>query len=83
MSQRELLLMLAHAQMCAACRDRLAANPSAVFSGHFLTAAERETLAKLPPEAFVTPEALARAAGVAMGQLEEYRDHPVTRLRHL
>jgi hypothetical protein len=25
---------------------------------------------------------LARATGVSTGQLEEYRDHPVTRLRH-
>ena len=74
--------MLAHAVNCVACRERLLADPHAVFNGHALTAEEKERLAKLAPENFVTTQMLAQAAGVATAEIQEYRDHPVARLRH-
>jgi hypothetical protein len=64
------------------CRSRLLAEPESVFRGRWLSAAERDVLARLKADDFLTPELLARAAGVTLSQLEEYRDHPVVRLRH-
>jgi hypothetical protein len=83
MSQRELLFVLAHAQLCAACRDRLLASPEAVFAGHALTEAEKERLTNLHETDFFTPERLGEAAGVSIGELNEHANHPVVRLRHL
>ena len=83
MSQREVLLLLAHVQFCAACRRRLFADPDAVFTGRALTSAEKETLKKISDDDFLTPDLLARAAGAAAAELDEYKDHPIARLRHL
>jgi hypothetical protein len=47
-----------------------------------LSDGEKEMLTRLKAEDFVTPDTLARATGVTLNQLEEYQDHPVTRLRH-
>jgi hypothetical protein len=83
MSQRELLFVLAHAQLCAACRERLLAAPQAVLIGRMFSAAERETIGRLQAADFFTPERLAKVSGVSVDELSEYANHPVVRLRHL
>lgn len=83
MSQREMMFVLAHAQFCAACRDRLVATPQAVLTGRALSSEEREIIARLQAADFFTPERLARVSGVSVGELGEYANHPVVRLRHL
>lgn len=83
MSQREFLIVLAHAHLCTVCRDQLLNRPAAVLVGHRLTAAEKETLEALKFEDFLTPEALAHAAGVSVADLSAYCDEAVVRLRHL
>ncbi len=83
MSQRELLFVLAHAQLCAACRNRLLAAPQTVCAGHALTEAEKEALSVLHETDFFTPERLGEAAGVSVAELNERANHPVVRLRHL
>jgi len=83
MSQRELLIMLTHAQLCDSCRRRLLADPAAVSVGRVLSDAEKGTLARLTADDFLTPALLARAVGATAAEIEEYRDHPVARLRHL
>jgi len=82
MSQREVLITLAHAQWCAACRGRLLAEPDAVFIGRALSAAEKEVLTKLTEEDFASPGALARALESTVSEIQSYNDHPVARLRH-
>ena len=82
MSQRELLLVLTHAQGCSACRGRLLADPISVTRSRALNEDEKEMLTRLKTADFVTPDTLARATGVTVSQLEEYQNHPVTRLRH-
>ncbi len=82
MSQREVLIVLAHALGCTACRQRLLDQPNSVLRGRALSAEEKEGLARLKAGDFVTTELLARAAGVRVDDLVEYRDHPVARLRH-
>jgi hypothetical protein len=83
MSHRELLFVLTHAQLCVACRDRLLATPQAVLTGRLLSGEERETISRLQAADFFTPERLAKASGVSTGELNEYANHPVVRLRHL
>lgn len=83
MSQRELLLALAHAQLCVACRERLIAAPQAVLTGRLLSEGEREIIGRLQAADFFTPERLAKASGVSADELNEYANHPVVRLRHL
>ena len=83
MSQREMLLVLAHAHGCTACRDRLLRDPAATLRGRSLSDAEKGTITRLKFEDFITPDLLARAAGTTMAELDEYRDQPVVRLRHL
>lgn len=83
MSQRELLLVLAHAQLCGACRERLLAAPQVVLTGRLLSEGEREIIGRLQSADFFTPERLAKASGVEAAELNEYADHPVVRLRHL
>ncbi len=39
-------------------------------------------LGELTSEDFLTPDRLAKAAGVTIAELAEYRDHPIVRLRH-
>ena len=83
MSQREMLLVLAHAHGCTACRERLLRDPAAALRGHALSEAEKDVLARLSFDDFITPDLLARAAGTTLTELDAYRDQPVARLRHL
>ncbi len=83
MSQREMLLVLAHAQLCTACRERLLTSPQAVFSGRMLTDAEKEALLRLKESDFFTSERLAATTGNSVAEINEYGNHPVARLRHL
>ncbi len=83
MSQREFMIVLAHTHVCSACRARLLEHPAAALTGRPLTATERATLTALRFEDFLTPEALAHAAGIRAEELDGYRDEAVVRLRHL
>ena len=83
MSQREMLLVLAHAHGCTTCRDRLLSDPAAIARGRPLSDAEKHTLSGLKFEDFITPDLLARAAGYSAADLDAYRDEPIVRLRHL
>ncbi len=83
MSQREFMIILAHAHVCGGCRDKLLADPAATTIGRALSADEKWTLGNLKFEDFITPDTLARATGVTVGALDAYRDEPVVRLRHL
>ena len=82
MSHREVMLVLAHALSCSACRERLLSQPNTVFSGRALLPDEKEALTRLSAAEFVTPELLARAIGTTTDELNAFRDHPVARLRH-
>jgi hypothetical protein len=82
MSVREVLIVLAHAQMCERCRDRLLNDANAVCRGRAVTDEERSSLARLMPADFANTEHLAAAAGQNAGELTQYGDHPVARLRH-
>ncbi len=83
MSQREMIFVLIHAQLCAACRERLIASPETVLASHALTEEEKKTLGQLKAADFLTPERLVQAAAVSTAELAEYANHPVVRLRHL
>jgi hypothetical protein len=83
MSQREFMIVLAHAHVCSACRSRLLADPAGIFASRPLTQTEKETLGRLKFEDFITPDLLARAVGTTAAELDAYRDQPVVRLRHL
>ena len=83
MSQRELIFVLAHAQLCTSCRGRLLASPQDALAGRWLTAEEKAMVERLKDADFFTPERLAEAAGVSVSQLNESSNHPVVRLRHL
>ncbi len=83
MSQREFMIVLAHAHVCGACRARLLADAAAVSTGRPLSEDEKEVLGRLKFEDFITPDTLARAAGCTVADLDAYRDQPVVRLRHL
>jgi len=82
MSAREVLIVLAHAQMCERCRERLLNNSAGVFRGRALTDKEKACLDGLTAVDFATTERLAAAAGYAPDELTQYLDHPVARLRH-
>jgi hypothetical protein len=82
MSTREALIILAHAQLCERCRERLLNDPNAVFRGRAVTDEEKARLSELTSADFVTAERLASAAGYDLGELNQYYDHPVARLRH-
>jgi hypothetical protein len=82
MSQREVMIVVAHAYGCSMCRDRLLADPDSIFRGRSLTPQEKEQLAQLKSGDFVTAELLARATGSTAEEINTYRDHPVARLRH-
>ena len=82
MSAREVLIVLAHAQLCEPCRERLLNDPASVSRGRALTDEEKALLARLSVPDFSSPEQLAQATGCTAGDLLEYRDHPVVRLRH-
>jgi hypothetical protein len=60
----------------------LLTDPAAVFRGRWLSDGEKDALTRLKFEDFLAPEKLAQAAGITVNQLDEYRDHPVARLRH-
>ncbi len=83
MSQREFLIVLAHAHVCSACRGKLLADPGPALAIRPLTETERERLSGLKDEDFITPDALARAAGISPTDLNAYQDEAVVRLRHL
>lgn len=83
MSQREFMIVVAHAHVCSACRSRLLSDPPAVLVHHALAPAEREVLGRLQFEDFITPDTLAHATGTSVAELDAYRDQPVVRLRHL
>ncbi len=82
MSQKEFLIVLAHAMSCSACRSRLLAEPATIFRGRSLTDDEKETLRHLSDEDFTTTELLARGSGARTDDLRAYADHAVVRLRH-
>lgn len=83
MSQREFMIVLAHAHVCSACRGQLLARGTAALASRPLTNEERETLAGLKFDDFLTPETLCHAAAIPLADLDAYRDEPVVRLRHL
>jgi len=83
MSQRELIFVLAHAQLCTACRGRLLESPQDALAGRWLTAEEKEAVLRLRDTDFFTSERLAEMTGVSVAQLTESSNHPVVRLRHL
>jgi len=82
MSQREVMLVLAHAQLCPSCRQRLIAAPADVCVGRSLSGDEKKSLTGLASDDFITPELLARAMHCSVEELRVYADHPVARLRH-
>jgi len=82
MSQREVMLVLAHAQLCPGCRQRLVLAPAEVFVGRNLSGDERKSLTGLTSDDFITPELLARAMHTSVEELRVYADHPIARLRH-
>jgi hypothetical protein len=83
MSQREFMIVLAHTHVCSACRSRLLADSAPVLASRPLTAEEKARLAGLKYEDFITPDVLARAAGISLDDLNLYQDEAVVRLRHL
>ena len=82
MSSREVLIILAHAQMCDRCQERLVGDPSTVLRGRAVTDDERALLSGLTSADFACAERLAEASGHDVSELMEYHDHPVARLRH-
>jgi hypothetical protein len=82
MSAREALIILAHAQMCERCRERLLDDPDSIFRGRAVTDDEKARLSGLASVDFATSERLAEASGYDIGELNQYREHPVVRLRH-
>lgn len=82
MSAREVMIVLAHAQTCEPCRERLLRDPTAVLRGRALSDEEKSMLSGLTAEDFTSAERLAQAAACTPADLSEYRDHPVARLRH-
>jgi carbonic anhydrase len=83
MSQREFMIVLAHSENCGMCRAKLLSDSSTLLASRSLTEQERNVLAELKFEDFLTPDALARAAKVGRDELERYSSEPVVRLRHL
>ena len=82
MSTREVLIVLAHAQMCERCNDLLLQDPASVTRGRALTEEEKAVLGGVVATDFTSAERLAEAAGYELAELTEYFDHPVARLRH-
>jgi hypothetical protein len=83
MSQREFMIVLAHTENCGLCRGKLLDDPYGLMASRSLTENEKNLLAGLKFEDFLTPDALARAAKVGRDELERYAGEPVVRLRHL
>ena len=82
MSSREVLIILAHAQMCDRCQERFVGDPNAVLRGRAVTDDEKALLSGLTSADFAGAERLAEASGHDVSELMEYHDHPVARLRH-
>jgi hypothetical protein len=82
MSAREAMIVLAHAQMCEHCRERLLSDPNSVLRGRAMTDDEKARLSELKSADFGTAERLAQASGYDINELTQYYDHPVARLRH-
>ena len=53
-----------------------------MFRGRALSEEEKGLLSALTPADFATSDLLAMASGSDLLDLNEYRDHPVARLRH-
>jgi hypothetical protein len=68
--------------MCKRCREHLLHDPNAVFRGRAMTDEEKASLSELTSADFVTAERLSEASGYDIGELNQYHDHPVARLRH-
>lgn len=83
MSHREFMIVLAHTHTCGMCRQRLLEDLSSAVKGRSLSEQERAILSDLKFENFLTPDTLARATGVAVAELDAFRDEAVVRLRHL
>lgn len=83
MSQREFMIVLAHSYNCGMCRAKLLASPSAMLANHSLGESEREILAGLKFEDFITSDSLTRATRVTRAELDAFSGEPVVRLRHL
>ena len=83
MSHREFLIVLAHTHVCGMCRQRLLEDPAAATSGRSISEQEHAALTGLKFENYLSPDSLARAAGVTPAELEAFREEPVVRLRHL
>jgi hypothetical protein len=81
-STREVLIILAHAQMCERCREYLLADPASVFRGRAVTDEEKALLSGLTRADFSSTERLADASDHNVSELNQYLDHPVARLRH-
>ena len=77
------MIVLAHTHVCGMCRQRLLEDQSSAVSARSLSEQERAALAGLTFDDYLSPESLARAAGVIAADLEAFRDEPVVRLRHL
>ena len=73
MSHREFMIVLAHTHVCGSCRQRLLDDPIASVRGRSLTEQEHEALGGLKFEHYVTPDTLARAAGVTVAAADEFR----------
>ena len=82
MSQREVLIMLAHARWCATCRAKLLTEPLPLFVGRALSDDEKTLLANLKADAFASPARLVQQTGFSLDELDTYAAHPVVRLRH-
>ncbi len=82
MSRREVLIVLAHAQACDTCRQRLLQAPETILKGRSLSDAEQKGLMSLTEAQFASKGALSTALGVTVAELDQYSDHPVVRLRH-
>lgn len=82
MASQELLILIGHAWQCPDCRRLLLDTPERVLSGRPLNVDERERLAQLGPEHFVSISALAQALGVRVSELYDVMNHARARLRH-
>ena len=76
MSQRELIFVLAHAQLCTACRERLLTSPQDALVGRWLTADEKSLVVGLKDTDFYTPERLAEATGVSVCSAQRKQQPP-------
>lgn len=77
------LIVIGHAWQCPPCRDKLRADPDGVLMRQGLTKEQRQLVASVAADDWITVGALAEALGAARCKLEEAMRHPRCRLRHL